>query len=129
MHRLKFHAALDGRQRFGVGRVLPFRFLVQHPEQPFRAGHRHQRLVQLIADDLHRIEKQVGQEKEHHQVAHLHVQPAVPAQRAKRAQQRHRAEKKLALQLQQAARTPPTPAPRPRCSRHAHQSICGRSPR
>ena len=101
MHRPEFHAAFDGRQRFGRGRVHPLRFLVQHPEQPFRAGHCHERLVQLIADGLHRIEEQVGQEQEHHQVAHLHVQPAVPVQHAVPAQQRHRAEEKLALQLQQ----------------------------
>ena len=97
MHVLKFHAALDGRQRLGVVRVAPFRFLVQHAEQPFGARHRHERLVQLIADDLDRLEEQIGQEKEHDQIAHLHVQPAVPAQGAKGAQERHRAEEKLAL--------------------------------
>ena len=84
-----------------VGRVAPFRFLVQHPEKSFRAGHRHQCLIQLIADGLHRIEKKIREKKKHHEVADFHVQPAVPAQRAERAEQRHRAEEKLALQLQQ----------------------------
>ena len=55
----------------------------------------------MVADDLDRVEKEVGQEEEHHQVADLHVQPAVPAQRAVAAEQRHRAEEKLALHLEQ----------------------------
>ncbi len=81
--------------------VLPFRRLIQHSKQAFRARHGHERLIQLVADVLDRIKKQVGEKKEHHQVAHFHVQPAVPAQRAERAEQGHRAEEKLAFQLQQ----------------------------
>ena len=66
--------------------VLPFRGLVQHPEQSFGAGHGHERLVQLISDSLHRVEKQIREEKEHHEVADFHVQPTVPAQGAERAE-------------------------------------------
>ncbi len=89
MGRLKFHPAGDDRQRPRLRCVLPFGLLIQHAEKAFRAGHGHECLVQLVPDGLDRVKKQVRQEEKHDQVAHLHVQPAVPAQRAKRPQQRH----------------------------------------
>ena len=50
----KLHArALPGhlRQRHRVGCVLPGRLGVDQPEDPLGAGHRHERLIVLVADD------------------------------------------------------------------------------
>ena len=102
MHILELDAALGSAAAvWRRGRVLPFRLEVYQAEVAFGAGHGGERLVILVADDLDRVEEEVGQEKEHHQVAHFHVQPPVPAQRAVAAEQRHRAEEQLALHLQQ----------------------------
>jgi hypothetical protein len=69
------------------GAVGPFGFSVQQSKVPFRAGHGAEGLVVLIADDLDRVEKEIRQKEKHDQVSHFHVQPTLPAQCAKAAEQ------------------------------------------
>ena len=47
-----------GPQRHGVRRVLPVRPAVEQVEHALRPGHRRQRLVVLLPDDLHGLEEQ-----------------------------------------------------------------------
>ena len=98
---LEFHPAAQVRQRTGRGRVLPFRREIDQPKVPFRARHRCERLVVLVADDLDGIEEEVREEKEHYEIAGVHVQPAVPFQSAVTAEQCRDPEEQLALHLQQ----------------------------
>src|SRR5262249_10415 len=58
-------------------------------------------LVVLVADDLNRIEEEIGQKEKCYEVTNVHVEPTVPTQGTVTAQQRHGAQEELALHLQQ----------------------------
>src|SRR5947208_16062426 len=101
MHVLELDTATNGRKWAGTGCVLPFRREVDEAEETFCAGHGGQRLIILIANKLDRLEEEIGQKEKHYQVGHVHVERALPTERAVAAEQCHDAEEKLAVHLQQ----------------------------
>ena len=62
----EFDAAADRRQRLCLGIVSPLWFKVHEPEVTLGARHSGERLVILVADYLHGLEKKVRQEEKHH---------------------------------------------------------------
>src|ERR1041384_30776 len=69
----EFHFTGNRRQRPGGGGVGPFGWAIDQAEKAFRASHSTKGLVILVADDLDGVKEEVRQEKEHHEVTHLHV--------------------------------------------------------
>jgi hypothetical protein len=58
-HVPELHAALERRQRPGVGRVLEVGLLIEQSEDALGAGHGRQRLIVLVAQNRDRGKKRV----------------------------------------------------------------------
>ena len=95
---------VNRRQRLRVRRVLPLRRPVEQAEHPLGAGHRRQRLVVLIAENLDRAEEDVGQEEEADQVAGRHLD--VGRQHAVAADEQQGRDERLAVQFQERHEQP-----------------------
>ena len=71
----RLHLPVTLRELVASAVAARMRVLSIVPEHALRAGHRRQRLVVLIAENLNRAEKDVGQKEETNQLAWWHFDP------------------------------------------------------